>query len=277
MKLFRIFAGVAALMFASALPAASRPAPASAPAFAPVAKTQVMIFGTFHFDNPGLDYRNLKVDDPLKPGRQREIAAIVRGLARFAPTAVGVEWRDEAARTAYARYVRGDLPPSRDEAVQLGFALARSAHLDVVHGLDLPMQLPFEPVLAFAEKNKGQAIVEQITTVSDANVAAQDRTLKTRGMAATLLLLNDPVAAGRTHALYRVILKLGAGDDQPGLDATAMWYRRNLGICAKLLQAARPGDRMVVFFGAGHLTLLQQCVRETPGYELGDARDYLSR
>ncbi len=269
MKVLHLIAGIGALTLAPPLTAKQR-SEASPP-------TQVMIVGTLHFANPGLDYRNLAVDDVLAPKRQREIAAIVRALSSFSPTAVGVEWRDDAASTAYAKYKEGTLPPSRDETVQLGFALAKSAKIDAVRGLDMPAGLPFQPAVAFAQSHGKQAIIDRITTVSDQNVAAQERALKTEGIAAALRLLNDPVAADVTHGLYRDLLKLGSGDDQPGLEVTATWYRRNLGICAKLLQATKPGDRIVVFIGAGHLTLLQQCVSETPGYRLVDARRYLPR
>ena len=268
-KVLSLFAGIAALVVMPPLSAHQRnEAPAA---------TKVLIVGTMHFANPDLDYRNVAVDDVLAPKRQREIAAIVKALSRFSPTAIGVEWRDEAAAVAYAKYKKSALPPSRDESVQLGFALAKAAKIDVVYGLDVPASLPFERAVAFAQAHGQQAIIARVTTVSDQNVAAQDRTLKTKGIAATMRLLNDPAAADRAHGLYRELLKLGAADDQPGLEVTAAWYRRNLGICAKLLQATRPGDRMVVFIGAGHLTLLQQCVRETPGYKLVDARRYLPR
>lgn len=263
----RLLAGLAMFVSGSAA-AAQTPVPAVAP-------IQVMVVGTFHFDNPGLDYRNLEVDDVLKPRRQAEIAAIVRALSRFSPTAIGIEWRAEEAATSYQRYIAGTLPPSRDEAVQLGFAVARSANLATVHGLDIPADLPFSPAFTFAEKNGRKDVIDQITRVSEENVAAQDKALKTKGIAATLRMLNDPVAADKVHGLYREVLKLGSGSVQPGLDVTATWYRRNLGICAKLLQAAKPGDRMIVFFGAGHLTLLRQCVLETPGFVLVDARRYL--
>ncbi|OWK28507.1 DUF5694 domain-containing protein [Sphingomonas mucosissima] len=267
MKTCRLIAGLAALMLTPALPAQQ-------PGEMPV-PTKVMIVGTMHFANPGLDYRNLAVDDVLAPKRQREITAIVQALSRFSPTAIGVEWRDDAASAAYAKYKNGALPPSRDETVQLGFALAKLSKIDAVHGLGMPADLPFELAVAFAQAHGKQAIIDRVTAVSDKNVAAQEKSLKTKGIAATLRLLNDPVAANDTHSLYRELLKLGAGDDQPGLEATATWYRRNLGICAKLMQAIKPGDHMIVFIGAGHLTLMQQCVRETPGFSLIDARDYL--
>ena len=55
------------------------------------------------------------------------------------------------------------------------------------------------------------------------------------------------------------------------------WYRRNFLICANLLQLSRPGDRIVVFYGAGHAFLLRQCVQETPGFKLVEPNDYLPR
>jgi hypothetical protein len=235
----------------------------------------VMVVGVFHFDNPGQDYRNAQVDDVLAPARQVEIAKIADALSTFKPTMIGVEWAPGGPDADYARYRAGTLPPDRSEIVQLGFRVARANGLDRVHGLDMPMSLPFEAAFDFAAKHGGQGVIDDITAISDANVAAQETTLKEKGVAATLRLLNDPVAGLRSHGLYRETLALGAGAEQPGLEATLAWYKRNLGVCANLLQAAHPGDRVIVFFGAGHLTLLQQCVSETPGYVIVDARDYL--
>jgi hypothetical protein len=39
-------------------------------------------------------------------------------------------------------------------------------------------------------------------------------------------------------------------------------------IVAKLAQIARPGDRIVVLFGAGHAYWLRHLVETTPGYQL---------
>lgn len=236
---------------------------------------QVMVLGTFHFDNPGLDYRNAQVDDMLTPARQAEIAHVTEALSRFRPTKVGVEWKPGAADADYERYKAGTLPPTRDEIVQIGFRIAKANGLPVVYGLDTPMSLPFDDTLAFAQTHDRQDIIDHIGVVSDANVAAQEATLRDKGVAATFRLLNDSASALASHGLYRELLMLGAGDQQPGLETVLAWYKRNLGICAHLLQTAQPGDRVLVMFGAGHLPLLQQCVRETPGYVLVDALDYL--
>ena len=265
-----VLAGMFCLWALTAVAADKTPPAAENPAL-----IKVMVVGVFHFDNPGLDYRNVKVDNVLAPGRQKEIKTVVDALATFKPTLVGLEWRDEVARASYAKYRAGSLPPDPDESVQLGFRLAKQVGLPSVRGMDSPMGLPFDPVLAYAKSHGQQSIIDEITRVSDANVAMQQATLKTRGIAATLRWLNDPQAALASHGLYREILKIGSGADQPGVAMTTKWYERNIGICANLLQAAKPGDRVIIFFGAGHLPLLRQCVQESPGYELVDALDFL--
>lgn len=249
--------------------------PAWAQSAEPPAPIRVMVVGMFHFDNPGLDYRNAKIDDMLAPARQAEIATVASALSRFQPTKVGVEWEPGRPDRSYARYLEGSLPPSPDEIVQVAFRVAKANNLTKVYGLDMPMDLPFDPAVAFAESHGRQDIIDKITTVSEANVSEQERILRDEGVAATLRMLNDSPRGMASHSLYRDILKLGASADQPGLAVVLAWYQRNLGICANLLQTAEPGDRVVIFFGAGHLPLLEQCVRETPGYELVSALDFL--
>ena len=73
------------------------------------------------------------------------------------------------------------------------------------------------------------------------------------------------------------MLRVGGGGEQPGAELLTQWYRRNFLICANLIQAAKPGDRMVVFYGAGHAFLLRQCVQETPGFVLVEPNAYLPR
>jgi hypothetical protein len=51
----------------------------------------VVVLGTFHFDNPGQDIANSQIDDVLAPKRQAEISDILSGLARFKPTKIAVE------------------------------------------------------------------------------------------------------------------------------------------------------------------------------------------
>jgi len=101
--------------------------------------------------------------------------------------------------------------------------------------------------------------------------------LKTGTVGAILRLLNDPTRLARDNAFYRTALHVGGGTQQPGADLLTAWYRRNFLICANIIQLAKPGDRIVVFYGSGHAFLLRQCVVETPGFELVEPNDYLPK
>jgi len=100
--------------------------------------------------------------------------------------------------------------------------------------------------------------------------------LKTGTVSQVLRWLNDPNVAADNNAFYRSMLKIGGGAQQPGADLLAAWYKRNFYICANIVQLAKPGDRIVVFFGSGHEFLLRQCVSEMPNYKLVEPNDYLS-
>jgi len=64
----------------------------------------LLIVGTGHLNNPGLDLINIKVDDVLSEARQKQILAIVEQLASSQPTHVAVEWSLQDQSSLDARY-----------------------------------------------------------------------------------------------------------------------------------------------------------------------------
>lgn len=238
---------------------------------------QVMIVGTFHMANPGLDLHNTKAPDVLEPGPQAEIAGVVGALAKFQPTRVMSEGPADATSARYAQYLSGSLPPSRDEVVQLGFRLAKAAGLKHVYGIDVGGDFPYEAVQAYATAHGQTALLDQGNAAIEARMQPLNAMLAKGQIAAPLRWMNDPAHVKEDNAFYRTMLKVGGGSEQPGAELLTAWYKRNFLICANLLQNTEPGDRVVVFYGAGHLFLLRQCVAETPGFRLVEANDYLPK
>jgi hypothetical protein len=236
----------------------------------------VMVLGVYHMSNPGKDYHNVKTDDVLAPKRQAEIAAAVDGLAAFHPTQVDVEWPADIVEQRYPAYQKGTLAPSQNEVVQLGFRLAQKSGASV-QGVDVDGDFPYEAVQAYA-KAHGQA---DLLAAADAEIARQvqeeqDR-MKTGTVSQILRSMNDAESARRGHAFYRSMLHIGGGAEQPGAELLTAWEKRNNLICANIVQRAKPGDRIVVIFGAGHEYLLRQCFSEMPGYTLVDPNGYLPK
>ena len=265
--MFKALALAVGVLFTASVAWGQTPSPPEKPA--PI---EVMVVGVFHMNSPGRDLFNLQVDDVLAPGRQAEIAEVTAALARFRPTKVAVEWPKDRTATRWADYRADKLPPSRNEVVQLGFRLARATGSPVI-GVDAQTDFPFEPVQRFADAN-GQGALLGMDRVG-AKVAEQSALLRDRGIAPLLRAMNAPSSIAEDQGLYMQLLRIGAGETQPGAELLSAWYRRNALICANLVQAAQPGDRMVVLYGAGHSHHLRRCVIETPGLRLVDPLAYL--
>jgi len=145
-----------------------------------------------------------------------------------------------------------------------------------VHGLDVEGDFPFDAIVALAREHGRAGEIDAMLAAGGKEVehisALQERT----SIGGVLRDLNTRESIERNHAFYPPLLTMGAGDDQPGVKLLSAWYARNLAICARLLQEIQPGDRVVVFYGQGHIYLLQQCLREQPGLQLVDPLGYLA-
>ena len=99
---------------------------------------------------------------------------------------------------------------------------------------------------------------------------------KTKPIRLMLAEQNDPAHVLADHQkFYYGLLVFGDQKEQPGAELNAAWYQRNAKIFAKLIQIARPGDRVIVAFGAGHAFWLRHFVQNTPGFELVEPNLYL--
>ncbi|HEY2071044.1 MAG TPA: DUF5694 domain-containing protein [Rhizomicrobium sp.] len=244
-------------------------------ALAADAPVQVIIVGTFHMSNPGHDLHNTQVDDVLQPKPQAQIEAVAEGLARFHPTLIATEWDPGTAEPRYEAYLKGTLPPSRNEVVQLGFRLAKLSGLTTVRGIDVDGEFPFEPVQNYAKAHGQSALLDEQSAAVETMVQTVSAMIRDQGISTALRYLNSPDEIAHGNDFYRTALKIGGGTTQPGADLETAWYSRNFRICANLIQLTHPGDRVVVFYGSGHALLLRQCVQETPGFKLVEANDYL--
>ena len=113
------------------------------PAAAAEAPIQMMVLGTYHFENPGLDTNDIKVDSVLTPAQQRQLDAVAKALLVFRPTHVMVEMRSDSAQSAveqFREFQRDRLLSESNEVVQLGFRIAKMAGISVVNGIDIQLK-----------------------------------------------------------------------------------------------------------------------------------------
>ena len=253
----------------------------------PVAATQkppLLIVGTPHFGNPGRDTVNVRVADVMTPDRQREIEAVVAGLAAFRPTRVAVEWpAEEQARLdqRYADFRAGRFVLTSNERDQIGLRLAARLGLARVDAVDWSGDAPGPAsdydYPAFAEaRGRGD---EWRTRVSrwQAEADAQTRLMSCTPISAWIRRVNTPEARLANHRSYFYVAQIGeAQGANPGAAWVGTWYARNLRILNNLRAIApRPADRVVAIYGWGHGHLLDQQARESGDFDVADSLAYL--
>lgn len=250
-------------------------AAAQGPPGAPVA--EVLVLGTYHFDNPGLDVAQVTVADVLTPEKQAEVAAAADALAAFHPTKIVVERRPERAAevdSLYAAYRAGRHALGRSEVEQLGFRLAARLGHDRLYPADHGGEFPFGPLMAYAEAHDPAFAAGVAETIGRIEQEA-DSLHRTATVGEILRHYNRPDVLERDHGWYVATAAVGAGDGYAGADLLSAWYDRNVRIFANVAALAEPGDRVLVIFGAGHAPILRELVEAAPEMELVDPDAYL--
>jgi hypothetical protein len=258
----------------------------AAPAPAPAQPIEVMVLGTYHFANPGLDLANVKSDDVLKPQRQKELEALSAALAQFRPTKIMIERQAKTAELLdpkFAAFTPADLAKNRDERVQVAYRLAGRLGLKSVYAIDEqpgdgePDYFPFGTLAEWAKTNGRQAQLSAALDEAKSLAGRIERWQAEGSVSHALLKLNRPDQADKDQSWYYGALRYGDTDKQPGAELNAYWYMRNAKIFGKLMIAAKPGDRVLVVYGSGHNYWLRHFAKTTPGFQNIDPTPYLKK
>ncbi len=269
------------LLGISAMAAAGQAAAWEAPA-----NVEVMVLGTYHMANPGLDLANVKADDVLKPQRQKELEALAAALAEFKPTKIVVEriaQTPELLDHRYAQFMPAELGTNRDERYQIAYRLAHRLGQKTVYAIDEdagegePDYFPFGKVVEWAKANGQEASLNADLDTAKSHVSRIEQLQAEGSIAHVLADMNRPEQAEQDQRWYYGVFRYGDTDKQPGAELNAYWYMRNAKIFGKLMTVARPGDRILVVYGAGHNYWLRHFARTTPGYVSVDPTPYLKK
>lgn len=245
---------------------------------------QVMVVGSFHMGNPGLDVVNAEVESMLTPQRQSELAAVAQALATFQPTVIAVERitdEPEYVDNKFESYSSAMLNEVSDERYQIGYRLAALADVKRIYGVDEqpsegePDYFPFGKLVEHAnETGQGDALQSEIDSVAE---QAELFTEMQKNMSVAELLLTQNVGELASPEIYYRTFRFDRGEAQPGAELQAYWFMRNAKIFSKLAQVTKPGDRVVVVFGAGHKFWLDHFAEQTPGFVSVDSVPYLKK
>ena len=266
------------------LPSTSARTRASTASF-PKPTASILLLGTFHFKDAGLDGYKPKFDiDIQSPERQKQIEELVDRLAAWKPTRVAVEAkadRQEILDERYSAYVSGSFDLPSNEIYQLGFRLAKKLELPRVWAVDAEGRY-YEPWVdpdKWAQEHDQRRRLDPLLEMAYRRWYRWKDEQKTReALGETLLRINteENLLLSHGHTLIDSF-EVGDSENYPGVDSKTTWYNRNLKIFANLQRLKeKPGERILLIIGAGHVPILRHAVQASPEYELVEVSDVLS-
>ncbi len=255
----------------------------SQPSAKAVAPIEVMIVGAYHMGNPGLDVNNAKVDSVLTPEKQKQLVEAVNRLATFKPNKIAVEMvanRDDMTTTDFDKFTPASLTTDANEITQIAYRLANKLNHKVVYAIDEQSKtidyFPYNKVEEFAKAHNQESVLAPGSAWGAKFTADFEKAQKTNTVRQLLLNINSQQRAlEEMNMFYYPLLAVGNDKAQPGAELNSGWYQRNAKIMAKLNLVAKPGDKILVLFGAGHNYWLRHFVNLMPGYKLVNVVPYL--
>ena len=267
-------------------------------------KPTIMILGTTHLDNPGIDAFNYKMDDVLTTKRQSEIKQLVQQLKEYKPTKIAIEWDqiyDSHVQTDYQEYLNGEYELDRGEHHQIGFRLAEQMGHPKLYCVDYRLDHrkddPFIPwdefdvrlidYYTFAkEHNQEYLLPSKDDHSTDSNVELHEEkdgrvwVVPKNYISIIDMYIKDNKPEGRLkdHQYYlRGIARIGIDKQYPGANwLSHSWYDRNLKIFVNLTRISESTDeRLLLIIGAGHVYLIQQFFEESGDYIIESPLKYI--
>lgn len=264
----------------------------------------IMILGCGHFDNPGLDAYNYRMDDVLAPKRQSEIEQLVQHLKEYKPTKIAVELDeiyDSEVQTDYQAYLNGENELNRGEHHQIGFRLAEQMGHPKLYCVDYRLDYrkddPFIPwddfdvslidYYTFAKEHNQEhllPIIEEYATDPDVELHEEDDgriwvvPKNYIPIIDMIIQENKPEGRLKDHQYYlRGIARIGGDKQYPGANwLSHSWYDRNLKIYVNLTRITESSDeRLLLIIGSGHVYLIQQFFEESGDYIIESPLKYI--
>lgn len=269
----------------------------SAQSFAQTKQSDLLLLGTFHFNNPGGDIAKTQTFEVLAPKPQAELEVIAQKISDFHPSKIFVEWAaneqaelDEVyaayLKEGYEQYIRTKYPkPSKqgfylkNEIVQLAFRAGKKAGLTRMYGIDYHTPFPFDSVMKAMKAAKQDALIQQTMDVIKNQEATQNKKIATYSLTELLLDTNTPADWATNKGLYLDILnRAGSANNFAGPFLVSEWYRRNLymySIVQKTMTAEN--GNAVVLVGSGHAAMMQDFVKYDKRFRLKTLQDVLKK
>lgn len=247
---------------------------------------EVLLIGTFHYNNPGADVAKTKSFDILNHGSQQELDFIASRIAEFNPTKIFVEWEhDEQTEldSLYQRYTQNSYFTNdslsdfyrKNEIFQLAFRTAKHGEVDEVIGFDYKTEFPFDSLMVVLEKHEQVDIQSRIAQMVEVFTSDFDEKIENGEslLNLTYYLNTDEFREMSNRFHNEIPLLVGPKDNFIGPFLTSEWYRRNLYMWSLVQKSTADDDqRIMILAGASHAAMFKDFIDDNTVWSVVELR-----
>jgi len=248
-------------------------------------RTKILLIGTFHYDNPGLDVNRLPDFDVLNVNVQKELGLLSKKIADFHPTKFFVEYdynRQSRLDSLYNLYladnyfdfVKRNFPKNRyyseNELFQLAFKAAKQEDLKRINGIDAYADFPYD---SLKKVMKAANQLELLNLMETSFPPQTSHSLITR-----TLNLNSSSSRQKNRSWYINYANRGGKPEEfIGPYLASEWFRRNLYMYSLVQKLTESTDeKVVLLLGAGHISIIEQFIKDDDRFEIIELKDLLN-
>lgn len=248
---------------------------------------KVLLVGSWHFNYPGLDAHQIKEENRINifsEKRQKELQVLLDYISIFKPTKIAVEGGRNSGYIIrrYERWKSGESPLGASEIDQIAIRLMDRFKLDTLYGVDA-----YPLILELRDDKDSSLPNSYIDDILDKHYFGgedemsikfsefynySDKLKVENSLLENFLYLNSDKNLDRNFGSYISGGFFKEGDNYEGVDALSMfWMNRNLRIFRNIQNIDYTSDdRILVLFGAGHISILKFLFESSPEFELID-------
>ncbi|MEO0470331.1 MAG: DUF5694 domain-containing protein [Bacteroidota bacterium] len=241
---------------------------------------EILLVGSFHFNNPGADVAKTKSFDILNAGTQAELADMAAKIKAFQPTKIFVEWpydEQEELDSLYHLYTAGTYFERegmsdfyrKNEIFQLAFRTAKEIGLKGVHAVDYnETDFPFDSVMTVMQQSGQTDLLQKVDQVIQTFTAGFDEKIESGASLKEMLYhLNQP-GMRQMDVGFQIesMLLVGDTDNFIGPYLAAEWTKRNLYMWSLIKKMSREDEKVMVLLGASHVAVIQEFIQRNPDW-----------
>ncbi|MFZ0597596.1 MAG: DUF5694 domain-containing protein [Flavobacterium sp.] len=237
-------------------------------------KKQILLLGTFHFENPGLDVAKVNTFNVMSDKSQKELENITNKIKKFGPDKIFIEWNYQKQTKLdqfYNKNTDSLLHKDADEIVQVALRSAKKLGHKQLYAIDYNnTDFPYDSLV------KGMTAAGQFDLIKRNEETMKhyetDQNAKIAKYSLTELLLDINTKASNDDNVkwyLETAIKGGKTDDFVGAYLVSEWYRRNLYMYALIQKLTESkDDKIMVLLGAGHTAMIREFVEHNPEFEI---------